>query len=201
MWNPVVLALLCLVWGGGLGSSFPLGSGVAPDVEEDLVVEDVPGQACCPECDAGPERGACEGVGGEEGGCGGGTEVCAHEGAVDDVESDTGEGDAHVCFGAGWGAEGGDEGTIGVVDEEEGGEDAHGGCERCNVGWGCCEGCVDECVYECDGRDEFHEDPGEDAVEEKDAVGGRGESAKGGIDEELDGSKERRSDEQDTSND
>ena len=106
-----------------------------------------------------------------------------------------------MSLGAGWGAEGGDEGTVDVVDQVDGGEEERGGCERGNVWWGCGEGRVDECVKECNGCDELHEDPGLDAVEEEDAVGGGGEAAKGCIDDELDGRKQRRYHKQSTSGD
>ena len=201
--DPILLPLLFLGWAVvvvGFGFGFALGLGVAPDVEEDFVVEDVPDEAGGPECGACPERGAGEGAG-EERGRGGGAEVGADEGGVDDVEGDAGEGDAHVGFGAGGGAEGGEDGAVGVVDEEEGSEEERGGGERGDVGGGGSEGGAGERVDEGDGRHDLHEDPGADAVEEEDAVGGRGKAAKGGIDDEYQGQAERWQHEKRTSDD
>jgi len=199
--DTIVLALGFLartVRGGGrFGLGFTLGLGVAPDVEEDFVVEDVSDEACGPEHGADPEGGAGEGAV-KEHGCGGGAEVCSEEGTVDDIEEDASEGDAHVGVGAGRCAEGGEEGTVGVVGEKEGGAGEGGGGEWghvCGVG---CEGCVGERVEKGDGGGDFHEDPGVDAIEEEDAGGGGGKAAEGGIDDELQRGDEQRCHEKDT---
>lgn len=96
--DAIVLALLFALRRGRLGSGFPLGPSIAPDVEEDFVVENVADKASGPERNACPERGACEGVGSKKGGCSGGAEVRPYEGPVDDVEGDTAEGNAQVGF-------------------------------------------------------------------------------------------------------
>lgn len=134
----------------GFGFSFTLGLGIATNVEEDFVVEDVSSETEGPERGACPKDGSAEGVS-EKDGCGGGAEVGAHQGAVDDVEGSSCDGDADVGFGTRGCAEGGDEGAVGVVDQEETGEDELGGGEWLGVDWGGCEGCIGKCVNEGDG--------------------------------------------------
>ena len=94
MRDPIVLLAfrVRVIVGPGLG--FALGLGVAPNVEENFVMKDVPEEA------DGPEGGACpeSGTSGEEGGCSVGAEVGAHEGAVHGVEGYGGKGDADVGF-------------------------------------------------------------------------------------------------------
>jgi hypothetical protein len=73
-----------------------------------------------------------------------------------------------VGFGAVRGSEGGDERAIEVVKEVERGED------RLRLGR---KGCVRKGVKVCgeeeeEGRDEFHQDPGFNAIKREDAVGG-----------------------------
>ena len=76
----LVLAVVRVVVGvvGSLGGFLH----VAPEVEQDLVVDDVTGEADPPESEPNPERRAIEGVA-EECLGGGRGEIGAHEGAID----------------------------------------------------------------------------------------------------------------------
>jgi len=79
--------------------SLPLSVSVTADVEENLVMEDVPDETECPHSDAHPERPL------REGGCGlklreGRTKVGSHEEAIAEVERYAHKSDDNVRPGA-----------------------------------------------------------------------------------------------------
>ena len=102
-----------------------LGDGLAPDVEQNLVVVHVARKARRPEREAGPEarggRRVCEVCCG-----GGGREERGEEEAVRRVERDRARDDDEVRSGAGGGAQGGDERAVEVVHEVERDENQRG---------------------------------------------------------------------------
>ena len=109
-----------------------LGNGLAPDVEQDLVVVHVSREARRPEREACPEARGGRGRVGQVRGGGGGGEVGGEEEAVWCVECDGAADYDEVRFGAGGGAQGGYECAVEVVSEverceDEGGFEAQGG--------------------------------------------------------------------------
>lgn len=163
-------------------------------------MEDVADETQSPDGDSRPEDGSGD-DGCEKGGCGVGVEVGAHQGAIEDVEDGAIEGNADVGFGARGRAEGGEEGAVGVVDQEETDENELGRAEGLGVGWGGYKGFVDECVDKGNGGDDFHHDPCADTVDEEDAVGRGGESTKRCIDDKLEGENDGWYDERELSED
>ena len=171
-----------------------LGDGLAPDVEQDLVVVHVAREARRPEREAGPEARGGRRAGEVRRGGGGGEEGGEEE-AVWCVECDRARDYDEVRFGAGGGAQGGDERTVEVVHEVERGENQRGADAegRAGEGWegeGCgrkrVEVCCDE---EGEGGDKLHYDPGLDPIDGEDAVR-RSEPTKGRIVREGSGTKQ-----------
>lgn len=157
-----VVLLLVLSPAVVVGFRLALRLGGAADVEQHLVVHDVPDEACGPEADARPEGRARERAC-EERLCARRGEIRAKEEAVHDVEEHGGERDADVRLGARGRAERRDDRAVEIVGQEERGEEAGGMRER--QGWvrGGCEGRVQVRVAEHERRDKLHEHPGLDA--------------------------------------
>lgn len=134
---------------------------LAAEVEEDLVVVNVPSKAGSPEADADPEARAAKGAS-EEPLRGGRGEVRAEEGAVKRVEQDGGERNHQVRLRSRGCAKRRYDSAVEVVHQKKGREEGWGVRERQRRRVACClrgQGRLEIRVDEGKERDELHEYP------------------------------------------